>query len=177
MSDAPSTTFLPRQVDPRKFAQKGISLSGRIPLTALPRLNEAVQGGSEEIDVHLDFGIDEQGAKTLKGYADARVSVVCQRCLQPTELTLHADIALAVIWTEAQAQNLSKDLDPWILDEGQADLYEAIEEELLLVLPMVAYHEEQCVDPSVLSVGEVEPDTQESDNPFKVLEQLKGSPK
>ncbi|UTA46346.1 YceD family protein [Simiduia sp. 21SJ11W-1] len=177
MSDAPSTTTLPRQVDPRKFAQKGISLSGRIPLKALSRLHDAVQGGAEEIDVHLNFGVDEQGAKTLKGNADARVSVVCQRCLQPTQLDLHANIALAVVWTEAQAQNLSKDLEPWILDEGPADLYDAVEEELLLALPMVAYHEEQCVDPSVLSVGEVEPDTQESDNPFKVLEQLKGSPK
>ncbi len=177
MSDAPSLQFLPRQVDPRKFATKGVSLSGRIPLADMARLSEAVQSGAEEIDVHLNFGIDEQGAKTLKGSADARVSVVCQRCLQPTQLSLHADIALAVVWTEEQAQHLSKDLEPWILDEGPADLYVAVEEELLLALPMVAYHEEQCVDPAVLSVGEVVPDTQESDNPFKVLEQLKGSPK
>jgi uncharacterized protein len=177
MSDAPSKKLLPRQVDPRKFATKGISLSGRVPLEALPRLSEAVQSGVDEIDVHLHFGIDEQGAKTLKGSADARVSVVCQRCLQPAQLTLHADIALAVIWTEEQAQNLSKDLDPWVLEEGPADIYQAVEEELLLVLPMVAYHEEQCIDPSVLSVGDVVPDAQESNNPFKVLEQLKGSPK
>ena len=177
MSDAPSQPYLPRQVDPRKFAQKGINLSGRIPLSQLPRLSEAVQSGAEEVEVQVEFGVDQQRAKTLKGHAKASVSVICQRCLQPTQLILDANIALAVVWTEEQAQNLSKDLDPWILEEGPADLYEAIEEELLLVLPMVAYHEEQCIDATALSAGEVVQDEAVSDNPFKVLEQLKGSPK
>lgn len=177
MSDAPLKQYLPRQVDPRKFAVKGISLSGRVPLAQLSRLSEAVQNGAEEIDVHLDFGVDPQGKRTLKGHAKASVSVMCQRCLQPTQLTLEANIALAVVWTDEQAKNLSQDLEPWILEEGPADLYQAIEEELLLVLPMVAYHEEQCIDPSTLSSGEVEQVVEVSDNPFKVLEQLKGSPK
>ena len=76
MSDAPLQTTLPRQVDPRKFAQKGISLSGRVPLVQMPRLNEAVQSGAEEVDVHLEFGVDQQRAKTLKGHAKASVSVI-----------------------------------------------------------------------------------------------------
>jgi len=177
MSDAPLQTILPRQVDPRKFAQKGISLSGRVPLAQMPRLSEAVQSGDEEVDVHLEFGIDQQRAKTLKGHAKASVSVVCQRCLQPTKLTLDADIALAVVWTEEQGQDLSKDLDPLILEEGPTDLYQVVEDELLLVLPMVAYHEEQCIDASSLSAGTEVQDDKVSDNPFKVLEQLKGSPK
>lgn len=179
MSDAPSKQSLPRLVDPRKFAQKGVSLSGYVLLTDMPRLAEAVEGGAMEIEVHLEFGRDQQGAKTLVGKARAEVSVMCQRCLQPTQYELIAPIALAVVWNEDQAKNLPKSLDPWILDEGVADLYQAIEEELLLALPMVAYHEKKCIDASLLQAGEVEPEVSEdtSNNPFKVLEQLKGSPK
>lgn len=177
MSDTPQKQHLPRQIDPRKFAQKGVTLSGTVALSDMPRLTEAVQGSAGDIEVELAFGIDEQGAKTVRGQARAEVTVICQRCLQPTQYALKADISLAVVWNEDQAKALSRNLEPWILGEGNADLYEAIEEELLLVLPMVVYHEKQCVDASALQAGEVAEPEQVSNNPFKVLEQLKGSPK
>lgn len=178
MSDAPLNKHLPRQVDPRKFAQKGVGLSGQIPLASLARLSEAVAGGVDEITADLTFGVNEQGCKVMTGHAEAEVYVVCQRCLENTQLRLSADISLGIVWNEDQASNLSKDLEPWILDEGPADLYSAVEEELLLSLPMVAYHKENCIDASLLKSGEEpEEEPEELSNPFKVLEQLKGSPK
>jgi len=51
-----------------------------------------------------------------------------------------------------------------------------IEEELLLSLPAVAYHSEPCLDSKLYSSGKPV-EVKETKNPFKVLEQLKSSPK
>lgn len=176
MSKAPSEITLPMQVDPRKFAQQGIELAGSIEVSALPRFSEALADTNGEVAVELVFGIDDEGAKVLTGTAKAKVHVVCQRCLEAMPLTLAGELSLAVVWDEEQANSLPKRLDPWITGEGSADLYEIIEEELLLNLPLVTYHEEACVSKDSFSSGEVvEPES--TKNPFSVLEQLKGSPK
>ena len=67
-------------------------------------------------------------------------------------------------------------LDPWIVGEGAADFYDMIEEEMLLNLPAVAYHQEPCIDSKLFVSGELVAVKQEK-NPFQVLEQLKSSPK
>ena len=36
--------------------------------------------------------------------------------------------------------------DPWIVGDGAVDLYAQIEDELILALPIVAYHDYACVD-------------------------------
>jgi len=177
MSMAPFAKTLPRQVDPRKFAQQGITLRGNIAVSALSRVAQAVVESDSKVNVDLVFGIDSEGRKTLSGTAQANLQVICQRCLEPMALEVESTLSLAVVWDEEHAAKLPKSLEPWILEEGAADLYEIIEEELLLNLPMVSYHEDACVDQAVFSVGDdsIEPETKP--NPFQVLEQLKGSPK
>jgi uncharacterized protein len=89
---------------------------------------------------------------------------------------VESNISLAVVWDEEEAEKLPESLDPWIVGEGLADFYEMIEEEMLLSLPAVAYHEEQCVDRQLFSSGQPV-EVKKVKNPFQVLEQLKSSPK
>ncbi len=178
MSNAPSQQPLPRQIDPRKFAQQGVSLKGSIAFSALSRVANAVQGRDGEVAVDLVFAVDEQKTRTLTGTADARVNVICQRCLDVMDLGLHCRLNLAMVWDEEDARQLPRYMDPWIVGEGTADLYEVIEDELLLALPIVAYHDSGCVEPSLFSAGEpVEEGEKPENNPFQVLEQLKGGSK
>ena len=182
MSDTPPKQVLPRQIDPRKFAQQGVHLSGDMDTAVLARLRELVCDSGGPARVELAFAVDEQRARTLTGAVDCRVAMVCQRCLEPVAVDLHCDINLVLVWDEEGARQLPRRVDPWIVGEGPADLYEVLEEELLLALPTVAYHDTNCIDPALLSSV----DTAEGDpvpaaggsNPFKVLEQLKvkGSP-
>ena len=78
---------------------------------------------------------------------------------------------------EERAKQLPKSMDPVILGEGQADLYTIIEDELLLNLPMVSYHKEDCIEQTSFGEDNTEESAESSSNPFQVLEQLKGSPK
>ena len=176
MFKTPSLKQLPKQADPRKFAQQGISLQGFIPVTELPRLADAVEESTGEIQVELAFGISVEKKKVVTGHASAELTLVCQRCLEKVNIPVESNISLGVAWDEEEAEKLPEYLDPWITGEGAADLYDMIEEEMLLSLPKVAYHEEQCVDRQLFSSGKPV-EVKETKNPFQVLEQLKSSPK
>lgn len=176
MSETPFAKPLPRQGDPRKFAQQGIDLQGFLPISELPRLSEALVSGDTRAEVSLKFGINETGKKVVTGTARADLTLVCQRCLEPVVVPVVSDIALAIVWTEEDAKALPRSLDPWIAEEGQADLYAMIEDELLLAMPAVAYHPEDCVESTLFSSGEPVTEKPEK-NPFQILEQLKGTSK
>lgn len=181
----PSTslnTRLPRHIDPRKFAHQGLDLQGVIAVSELPRLAEVALEGNRfddgsEVKVELQFGVDEEKHRVISGQALCSLKVACQRCLEPVEVVLDADINLAIVWDEERAKQLPKALDPLILPEGPADLYEIIEDELLLNLPMVSYHDEDCIEQTSFGDEAVAVEAAPSKNPFQVLEQLKGSPK
>jgi uncharacterized protein len=175
MFKTPSLKPLPKQGDPRKFAQQGISLDGFVPVAELPRLAESLQETTGEIQVDLAFGISVEKKKIVTGHASAELTLVCQRCLENVKVPVKSNISLGIVWDEEGAEALPEYLDPWITGEGIADLYDMIEVELLLSLPKVAYHEELCVDRQLFTSGK--PVEVKKPNPFQVLEQLKSSPK
>lgn len=176
MFKTPSNKVLPRQGDPRKFAQHGVSLEGVIPVSELPRILDATEDSGSEVQVKLEFTISEERKKVVIGSANADLALVCQRCLEPVIVPVESNISLAIVWDEEAAKALPERFDPWITGEGMADLYEMIEEELLLSLPAVAYHEESCLDSKLYSSGKPV-EVKREKNPFQVLEQLKSSPK
>lgn len=167
---------LPKQGDPRKFAQQGISLQGFVPVSALSRLADAVQEAAGDIQVDLAFGISVEKKKVVTGHAAGELVLVCQRCLENVTVPVKSDISLAIVWDEEGAEALPEYLDPWIVGEGSADFYDMIEEEMLLSLPAVAYHQESCVDRQLFTSGQPV-EVKKTKNPFQVLEQLKSSPK
>lgn len=175
----PDNKVLPKRIDPRKFAQQGVELTGKITVSDLPRVMDIATGDKGEIMVELSFTVDSEGHKVIEGKASGSVELPCQRCLDNMAFAVEAKVHLGVVWSEDQAKSLPKYLDPVIHGEGHIDLYDLIEEELLLALPMVAYHEHACIDESLYHSGEAVLDEQkgQAPNPFKVLEQLKGSPK
>ncbi len=111
---------------------------------------------------------------------EAQVSVTCQRCLQPMDLSLVGDNTLAIVWNDDQAKHLPKRLDPLIAPEEGCNLWELVEDELILALSPFNYHEaEDCNE--ILS-GFADPAVEEEEgarrsNPFDVLAQLKSDDK
>lgn len=176
MFKTPSNKVLPRHGDPRKFAQHGVVLEGYIVVSDLSRVREATENSGGEIQVWLEFKISEEKKKVVVGTARADLSLICQRCLEPVIVPVESNISLGIVWDEEGANKLPPHFEPWIANEGIADLYEMIEEELLLSLPAVAYHQEPCIDSKLYSSGKPV-EVKKEKNPFQVLEQLKSSPK
>ena len=176
MLTTPEKTQFPRLLDPRKFAQKGVQLEGFIAAGDMPRLAGLLLNKESELQAVVEFDMDDQRLRTIVGSAKGIVQVSCQRCLEAVDYSLEAEFNLAIVWDEEKAKKLPKSIDPLILPEGPADIYSIIEDELLLSLPMVTYHKENCIEKTVFG-EDVETDIEEVKNPFQILEQLKGSPK
>ncbi|MFT5117494.1 MAG: hypothetical protein ACI9NY_001023 [Kiritimatiellia bacterium] len=178
MMNTPLAIPLPRQLDPRKFAQQGIEITGSVALSELTRLSEMLSSCEGHVQVELVFGIGEQRILNVSGHISASVDNVCQRCLGSIPVSVNCELSLAILWKEEHAERLPSNFEPWIIGEGQTDIYQIIEDELLLSLPIVAYHEEDCVPHDYFSSGEKEASKAIAEaaktNPFQVLQQLKG---
>lgn len=178
MSDATSPKIIPQFLEPRKFAVHGVKLSGEIPGSAFQRLAEAdILVASLHAD--LDFDVDEERRRAVRGDVRADVSLQCQRCLETMPYLLEVSVNWAVVWSEDQAEKLPSTVEPWIAGEDAEDLYAMIEEELLLALPVAPVHSELCIDESLLRSGKepVEETSSVKNNPFLALAALKGETK
>ena len=173
MSEGAKNTLLPKWIDPRKLAQMRAVYEGSVTPEKLPRLRAAVEF-LDVLQARVEFGIDDNGKRCIKGELEATLSLICQRCMEPISIRVKAEPLLAVVASEEKAEELSKDYDPWIVPEVEADLHAMVEDEMLLALPIVAYHREPCVDSSLLASKDTENVPDESDNPFSVLAVLKG---
>jgi uncharacterized protein len=165
---------LPTQIDPRKLALQGITLEGEFSAKDLPRLSASVEAVNSALSATLQFFNDESRQPLAKGEAAMSVDVICQRCLDPVSIEIKAAIALQVVWSEDHIANVSPDYEPWIVVDKIADLAVAIEDELLLALPIVSYHDpDKCTGSAFDSKASTNEEEAVSDSPFSILKQLK----
>jgi uncharacterized protein len=92
--------------------------------------------------VRIDLQVTEAGEfPALKGRLQANPWLVCQRCLEPFEAAVHAEVQVALVATEADADRVPGDYEPVQTQDGWFDLFEMVEDEVLLALPLVPMHE------------------------------------
>ncbi len=170
------TEPLPQTLDIRKAAVRGATVSGVLSPSDLPRLQGLLADDEGRIEAQLALARDEENRCIVSLELDATVNVTCQRCLDSMQTNLHCENNLAAVWNDEQARHLPKHLDPLIVSEEACNLWDVVEEELVLGLPQFHYHEtEEC---KALLAGYAEPEAEEQDgddrpNPFEVLAQLK----
>ena len=96
--------------------------------------------------------------------------MTCQRCLRPVTVTLQGSIHWGLVFSEREMQSLDQELDPILVEEGQLFLRQAIEDELVLLLPIMPTHD-SCDNGWT---PDPEPgDVLENKSPFAVLAALK----
>ena len=136
MSAAP----LPRNIEPLKLVEQRVSLNGEIALKHLQRLNELADAGQGVSQVELVFGRDEEGIPVVTGKLDASVVMQCQRCLEPMAVVVDVELKLGIVSSDRAAATLPRYYDPLLVEDFELDLWDLVEEELILNLPIVASH-------------------------------------
>ena len=164
---------LPSTIRPLKLARQQGKLKGYLPLQQLPALvADCVDDqGRVEADLQLDM---QRRWPVMTGKARATLKMTCQRCLEPVEIAISTDIALGFVQSEEALAELPEHLEPFLLEEEEVPLADLLEQEMILALPIVAYHAE-CEPASYQQADEGAESGDEKPNPFKVLEQLKGN--
>jgi uncharacterized protein len=166
---------LPRTLDVRKAAARGVSVKGSLELAELPRFRPLLAGDEGQIQATLALSRDEEHHSIIDVTVVAEVSVTCQRCLEAMITSLRCSNRLAVVWTDEQAKHLPRDLDPLICEDDCA-LWDLVEDELILALPAYSYHEGRDCNQLLNELGDSDAAPSAADtrqNPFEVLAQLK----
>jgi uncharacterized protein len=148
-SQPPSTP--PTQLDVRKFALTGDTLSGQDALLNYERVTHDLKG----IELDLTSKTVSWSARgetiTTPGTKDqawlhlgiaAQVPMVCQRCLAAFEVPIDIHIPFRFVVDEATAlvEDETCEEDLLVLSK-QFNLQELIEDELLMALPIVPKHD------------------------------------
>lgn len=171
------TQPLPRQVDARKLAAAGAEIRASEKVSEFPRFVAGLLSDLGEVAVELHFHVDRQGLHRLDGRVLADVSVTCQRCMQPMPLTLDSAFHIGLVWGESQLQTLPRDLESVVLDSESLDVLPLVEDELIVAMPIVAFHDEADCEGAASAEfpppPEEQGDDEQRENPFAVLEKLK----
>lgn len=169
MLDSP----LPEYVDARKIFDQDGALSGHISLARLERLQQCLAGEESDIKAEISFTKDNFGRKHITGKIEGKLQVECQRCLEPLTITLRDDLNLVVVADEAAAKNLEEQFDPWITEEHKIYLADLIDEQLVLSMPIVNYHQSGPCSEQTGYSSEDDNTEEASTKPFAVLASLK----
>lgn len=145
---------------------------GVIPLAEMPRLQSLALPQEGEVSVSFEFGHNLLNHALIKGHYVADILVECQRCLEPMSYPVEQDFELLI---DAKDEDIeSFQTDSVYTSDGYLDVFEVIEDELILALPLILMHE----DTSCNTYWKPEPvedaSVEKKDNPFAVLETLKG---
>lgn len=171
----------PRVLNVRPFCTQQQRQAGDWPTLSLSRLSEGlfaepaatqmVQWSLQGNQVPSAAGEPELWLHLL---AQTSVTMQCQRCLQAMDQPLQVDRRFRFVRTEEEAERLDEVSEEDVLVlSPKLDAIELLEDELILVLPLVPRHEPACPNPLPLPADE--PDLEAAaPNPFAALAALRG---
>lgn len=163
-------------LDLRQAAVRGVTVSGVLKPLDLKRFGPLLAGDEGAISAEIVFSRDEELRHVMRVVVEADVVVTCQRCLEAMPEHLAGESTLAIVWTDEEAAHVPKQLEPLVVMDSPSDLWDVVEEELILALPPFSYHE---TDECKLKTAAYSDRISDEDlgvkkpNPFNVLAQLK----
>ena len=182
---------LPEHIYPLRLARRGESLAGSVVFSRMPRIAEMLCEGANRADFTLRFGYDGGGQACVLGHIDAKLVVLCQRCLEPMEIGVARQVRLALVGEHDDPAGLD-DLagldatyDPLPVGDGPVSLSGIVEDELILAMPDFSRHpRSECrMPPGADAVDVIDDEASGNDvdtagesgeeNPFSILESLK----
>jgi len=123
-----------------------------------------------KIAVKFEFVRNEYEIPMIVGQLQTSLELECQRCLQALEIPMKLDFRLMIDASDELLRDSS--IDTLYSEDGLIDVFEVVEDELILAIPLVALHENSDCN-AHWPDSSAQPETAVKDNPFAVLQQLK----
>ncbi len=136
-----SVIDLPQYINPVKAAQAQEKISAKVVLSKLGRLKDRVLNLDNDVAVNMVFYKDMDNYTVIDIKLNAELSLTCQRCMQPMEFAFASEGLLSPVTSDQAAKQLPGQYDPVIVVDNKIDLWELVEEEILLNLPLMLMHE------------------------------------
>ena len=168
-------TEIQQPLNPWPLCTANTSLNLQLNAQLFTRAEDLFFAPFNELSFNLQFSQNEAKQLVVTGSFEGEVNLECQRCLKPVAVNLFNEFSWGLVTSDQAAANLARYLEPVSLENNRLNLFAALEDELLLSLPLVAYHEQgACQAKSYQSATEATNPVEEKPNkPFLVLHQLK----
>lgn len=170
MSKVPYTLGL---VNPYRLAEAQETLEGECAVTHMSRAMKLLANDEGLIKYRLNFAKDSEQRCLITGEVGMEVLLKCQRCLQTFGYTATTEIAVCPVQDDKAAKTLPKEYDPIMLSDGKINLFDLLEDELILALPQVAMHDLSEVQKLQCREISNDEEVQGLSNPFQILQTLK----
>lgn len=162
---------LPASVDVARMVQSRRSFAGHLPLARFKRLAGSLAGSEGEVLYQLDFDRDAFGISLLHLKVTTQLPLLCQRTLEVYLESVALDQQLGLIRDESEEAALLPEYEALLVAaDGQLDLADVIEDELILALPLVPTRPGAPLDHIEMADDET---SEPRENPFAALASLK----
>ncbi|MHC9086644.1 YceD family protein [Luteimonas sp. RIT-PG2_3] len=162
---------VPEVLDAWRMVTARRVFEGRLPLSAMPRLHEALIDPEGDVSFVLEFDRDALQVPYVELSIDAALPLQCQRSLQRFLYPVQIRQRMGLIRDEADEAAMPPGYEALLLpDDGTLRPADLVEDELILAIPVVP------VDPASESVERDWPVSAEEEvraNPFSGLAALK----
>lgn len=141
-------------------------------MSQMERLRPLLHEAEGVAEAELAFVADGKGGVSVTGRITCDLTMACQRCGNP--LVVHVDTPLQVglVHSSDESAALPEEVEPFLLEAGKLRPMDLVEDELLLALPIVPRHDDDC-SPEVLLNPEDAVASPEKISPFAVLDKLR----
>jgi uncharacterized protein len=175
---APSTPQLPQRIVVDESVRQARVWQAQMPVASMARLCELLAAPAGTVAVSLAAAEDSQSLGRIRGVVGGVLTLQCQRCLQAMQQLVTAEVDWTLVATEADEDRLLATRDPVLVEDGMLPVHAAIEDELIMALPIIAVCAEgECPQAEQANDAELVHNDRPSDarpNPFAALKgQLK----
>lgn len=159
-----------------RLARTGSSWRGALAAAAFERLGRSHD--ASDVQVSLDFTVDDQGRPRVTGRCRLTTEICCGRCAEEVAVDVDSDIDFRVVATEAEAGALTPDIDAVVCNGPTMRIAELIEDDLLLNMPEIGCADrDSCPNASQFrepgSEVEGEGEGMSRESPFAAIKSLK----
>ncbi len=166
---------LPKFIIPLQLVDNRGRLRGQMPLIELTRLESILYTNDRNNYAYVDLIFEREGnVSKIEGTIKTDLKLLCQNCLHPLNQHLDISIKLGIVSSIDQADRLSEEFEPFLLEEEKILLSTLIEDELLLNIPDYPKHKNNCLTHVKDTSNQTnECITEKKENPFSILVNLK----
>lgn len=163
------SALLPDRIEVERAVAMGRVYEGVLPLAHLERLAGMLHDAQGEVRYALRFDRTAMHHPMVTVEADTALPLLCQTTLERFEHPVRVRSRIGLIVREEQESGLPEGFEPALMEDGRVDPQALIEDELILMVPVVPRKPDAALAVAEESVVEAE----ERPNPFAALAALK----
>jgi uncharacterized protein len=122
------------------LATREAVLEGEFAVAAMQRLAEHLGTESGTVTAQFAFSRSDSAWIRLEMTLQSNLSVTCQRCLEPLELNVSERVEFGVVLEADAVAALPGNVEPVVLDGDRFSPQRLVEDEMIVVVPMVPKH-------------------------------------